>query len=194
MLSITPATKVAELLAAYPELEPVLVAQAPAFERLRNPVLRRTVARVTSIAQAAAIAGLEPRQLVLTLRRAAGQPADAVEAPGGGPGHEACAIGHATCASAEPPPCAVPVGAATRTIDVDVLLNAGEVPLEAVFGRANSLAPGESLDVLVGFQPVPMIDRLHNHGFACALGRAADGRFVLRVTRRTGGDRAPSPS
>jgi hypothetical protein len=35
--AITPATKVAELLASWPELEPVLVAQAPAFRRLKNP-------------------------------------------------------------------------------------------------------------------------------------------------------------
>lgn len=40
---ITPATKVVELLEARPELEPVLVAQAPAFRRLKSPVLRRTV-------------------------------------------------------------------------------------------------------------------------------------------------------
>ncbi len=53
-LIITPQTKVKELLDAYPELEPVLIDMAPAFKKLRNPVLRRTIARVTSIKQAAA--------------------------------------------------------------------------------------------------------------------------------------------
>ncbi|MFI4941789.1 MAG: DUF1858 domain-containing protein [Burkholderiales bacterium] len=51
--AITPATKVADLLESWPELEEVLIAQAPAFRRLRNPVLRRTVARVATLEQEA---------------------------------------------------------------------------------------------------------------------------------------------
>lgn len=43
-LEITPSTKVAELLAAYPELEAVLIGMAPPFKKLKNPVLRRSVA------------------------------------------------------------------------------------------------------------------------------------------------------
>ena len=70
--AITPATKVAELLESWPELEPVLVAQAPAFRRLKNPVLRRTVARVATLEQAAGVGGVAVRDLVAALRRAAG--------------------------------------------------------------------------------------------------------------------------
>lgn len=51
--------RVAELLDAYPALEPVLVAQAPAFARLRNPVLRRTVARVATLEDALGRQGFE---------------------------------------------------------------------------------------------------------------------------------------
>ena len=43
---ISPKTKVGELLDAYPELESVLMEMSPAFEKLKNPILRRTVARV----------------------------------------------------------------------------------------------------------------------------------------------------
>ena len=80
---ITPATKVAELLEAYPELEETLIAQAPAFKRLKNPVLRRTVAKVASLEQAASVGGVTVRDLVATLRRAVGQEPDA---PAGGKG------------------------------------------------------------------------------------------------------------
>jgi Domain of unknown function (DUF1858) len=69
---ITPAMKVAELLDSWPELERVLIAQAPAFRRLRNPVLRRTVARVATLEQAAGVGGVPVRELVAALRRAAG--------------------------------------------------------------------------------------------------------------------------
>jgi hypothetical protein len=44
---------VADLLDSWPELEETLVAQAPAFRRLRNPVLRRAVARVATLEPAA---------------------------------------------------------------------------------------------------------------------------------------------
>ena len=67
---ITPTTKVAGLLESWPELEPVLVAQAPAFRRLKNPVLRRTVARVATLEQAAGVGGVAVRDLVAALRRA----------------------------------------------------------------------------------------------------------------------------
>jgi len=54
-IPLTPATKVADLLESWPELEEVLIAHAPAFRRLKNPVLRRTVARVATLEQAAGV-------------------------------------------------------------------------------------------------------------------------------------------
>jgi hypothetical protein len=69
---ITPATKVADLLESWPDLEDVLIAQAPAFRRLKNPVLRRTVARVATLEQAAGVGGVPVRELVATLRRRRG--------------------------------------------------------------------------------------------------------------------------
>ena len=53
--AITPATKVADLLAQYPELEDVLISMAPPFRKLKNPVLRRSVAKVASLKQAATV-------------------------------------------------------------------------------------------------------------------------------------------
>ena len=45
-LEITSQTKVAVLLEHFPELEETLIAMAPPFKKLRNPVLRRSVAKV----------------------------------------------------------------------------------------------------------------------------------------------------
>jgi len=44
-LIITPQIKVAELLETYPQLEEVLIDLSPTFKKLKNPVLRRTIAR-----------------------------------------------------------------------------------------------------------------------------------------------------
>jgi hypothetical protein len=64
---ILPETKVGALLQAYPQLEDELIAIAPRFTALRNPVLRRTVARITTLAQAA-VAEIPTRELVDRLR------------------------------------------------------------------------------------------------------------------------------
>ena len=61
---IGPETRVGDLLDAYPEAEQVLIGIAPQFKALRNPVLRRTVARVATLEQAARVAGMSARELV----------------------------------------------------------------------------------------------------------------------------------
>lgn len=40
-LIITPKTKIYDLLESYPHLEAVLIATAPQFKKLKNPVLRK---------------------------------------------------------------------------------------------------------------------------------------------------------
>jgi hypothetical protein len=46
-LIISPKTKIYELLEAYPQLEETLIALAPPFKKLKNPVLRKTIAKIT---------------------------------------------------------------------------------------------------------------------------------------------------
>ena len=72
-LLITPKTKVGELLDAYPELEPVLMNLAPAFKKLKNPVLRKTVGKVATLQQAASLGGIQVTEIINTLRAEVGQ-------------------------------------------------------------------------------------------------------------------------
>lgn len=72
---IVPSTKVAALLDRYPELEDILISLAPAFRKLKNPILRRSVAKVATLRQAAAVGGIAPSELVNRLRAAVGQAA-----------------------------------------------------------------------------------------------------------------------
>ncbi len=69
---ITATTKVATLLSDYPELEDLLISMSPAFVKLRNPVLRRSVARVASLKQAASVADIDTAEFVNELRVAVG--------------------------------------------------------------------------------------------------------------------------
>ncbi len=50
-LIITPKTKIYDLLEAYPELEDLLISMAPEFVKLKNPLLRKTIAKVANISQ-----------------------------------------------------------------------------------------------------------------------------------------------
>ena len=54
-LEITPSTRVAEMLDNYPELEDTLIGIAPPFKKLKNPVLRKTIAKMSSKGVAAAL-------------------------------------------------------------------------------------------------------------------------------------------
>ena len=67
-LIITPKTKIFDLLEAYPELEETLIEMAPHFKKLKNPILRKTITRITSLSQAATIGGIRTEEAVNRLR------------------------------------------------------------------------------------------------------------------------------
>ena len=72
-LIITPKTRVGELLDVYPQLEPVLYEIAPAFKKLKNPVLRRTIGKVATLQQAATVGNVPVTEIINTLRMEVGQ-------------------------------------------------------------------------------------------------------------------------
>ena len=73
LLIITPKTRVGELLDSYPELESVLLELSPAFKKLKNPVLRKTVGKVATLQQAASLGNIPVTEVINTLRTEVGQ-------------------------------------------------------------------------------------------------------------------------
>ena len=69
---ITPQTMVIDMLENYPELENKLIEISPIFEKLKNPILRKTVAKVATLKQAATIGNVPIADLISQLRAAAG--------------------------------------------------------------------------------------------------------------------------
>jgi hypothetical protein len=81
-LQIEPSTKVAELLDAYPELEETLIAMAPPFKKLKNPILRKSIAKVATLQQAAIVGRLDVSDMIDQIRQAVGQaPIGATKTP-----------------------------------------------------------------------------------------------------------------
>jgi len=155
--AITPDTKVAALLEAYPELEEVLVGMAPPFAKLRNPVLRRTIARVTTLRRAAEVGGLVPRELVRRLREAAGlDPAGEAEAVEDGAAAPAGAVAERPGWTRE---------AEVRwNLDADALLGGGREPLAEIGRRVSELEQGACGVLESSFVPAPLLEWLRSRG------------------------------
>ncbi len=168
--SIGPETRVAELLDAHPEAEEILIAVAPQFKALKNPVLRRTVARVATLEQAAKVAGLQVRELVVRLRRELG-----VE--GGGEIVESDGS-----VSLEAPKW-VSLDASTD-IDGGALLEAGETPIAKAAAALAGMNSGDVLVVSAPFQPAPLIDSLRAKGHEVYAREADDATWRVWIRKR----------
>ncbi len=145
-LIITPKTKIYDLLEAYPQLEEVLISSAPEFKKLQNPVLRKTIARITNISQAAVIGNLNVEELVNRLREKVGQ----------GTLEQLDDTGHkytTTC------PLWYNKDAVVNSIDIREMLNKGEQPVHEVLAAAKKLKGDEILEIIAPFIPAPLLDK-----------------------------------
>jgi hypothetical protein len=161
-LIISPKTKVGELLDAYPQLESVLIDLSPAFAKLKNPILRKTVARIATLQQAAAVGGIRTEELVNRLRKETGQN----EISGG-------ADGNMYLLPAAPD--WFDASGITRHFDASPVINAGASPLQDIISLAKELKPGEFLEVTTPFVPAPVIDMLREKGFRAFSMEKEDG-------------------
>lgn len=176
-LAITPATKVADLLEAYPQLEAVLVDLSSHFKALQNPILRRTVAKVATLEKAARMSGVPVRQLILSLRQAVGQPTDdlASLAPDEAAADSAVETGL--------PPDWLAAGRVRDTIDADALLAAGEHPVGRVQRAVRDLEENELLCIQSAFRPIPLIEMLAQGGHRTYVREEGPGVFRTFIAR-----------
>lgn len=151
-LIISPKTKVGELLDAFPQLEDVLLELSPSFAKLKNPILRKTVARVASLQQAAIVGGLKVDELVNRLRKEVGQDLFSGEAE------------NAQYLVASPPDWFDATRIAQR-FDASSIINAGGSPMTEILSLSQKLQPDEILELKTPFVPAPIIDMLRDKGF-----------------------------
>ena len=152
-LPILPSTKVAALLDRYPQLEDVLINLAPPFRKLKNPLLRKGVARLASLQQAAAAAGLPTGELVNKLRAAVGQ--EAVNADEAG----------AEEAYFTAKPAWFDATKVVSTIDERAASDPDQMPIAGVLQKASLLREGAILELITAFIPAPGIGVLLKKGF-----------------------------
>ena len=148
---ITPEARLKTVLESYPELESVLIDLSPAFGKLKNPLLRRTVARVATLRQVAETAGLSVPELINRLRQAAGEKEEFVP-------------------QEEKPPEKDPESKVfeqhnvVKSYDARPVLEKGGSPLAEVLADVKKLHPGDVYELAVPFLPAPLIDKVKSAG------------------------------
>jgi hypothetical protein len=150
-LIITPRTKVGEMLDTYPELENVLMNMSPDFKKLKNPILRKTIGKIASLQQVASIGKIPIDVLVNTLRKEIGQnPSD--------------------MKPTEEHPDAQPTWFNREKIiqsyDAREDINAGNHPMQFIFGEIGKTKKGEIFELITPFVPAPIVDKLGEKGYA----------------------------
>lgn len=167
-LIITPKTKVLELIETYPGLEDVLIEYAPAFKNLKNPVLRRTVAKIATLQQAAAIGGVKTEELINRLRKEVGQ--DLITGESGSqynyqkPGWFAAEK-------------------IIKRFNASEMLAAGEHPVNQVIADLNHLEAGKIYELKAPFLTAPLIDKATSLGLKHWVDQRSEEEFYIYFSR-----------
>lgn len=167
-LIITPKTKVLELIETYPQLEDVLIEYAPAFKKLKNPVLRKTVAKIATLQQAAAIGNIKTEELINRLRKEVGQ--------------EILAGETGTSYNYEKPGWFLEAKITIR-FNAAEMLAAGEHPVNQVMADLKQLETGKIYQLKAPFLTAPIIDKATSLGLKHWIDQKSDEEFLIYFVR-----------
>lgn len=143
-LIITPKTKVLQLIEAYPQLEDVLIDYVPAFKKLKNPILRNTVAKIATLQQAAAVGNVKVEELINLLRKNVGQDLFTENA--------------GTLYNTQKPEWFVE-SLIEKELDAKTMLAAGDQPVNQVMADLKDMNKGSIYKLIAPFLPAPLIDK-----------------------------------
>ena len=151
-LEITPSVTVHSLLSEYPELEEVLIDIAPPFRKLKNPVLRKSIAKVATIKHISSVGGVPLDELIEKLRGAVGQ-TSTVESY-----DDQNYFG-------KQPDWFSPEKI-VLSIDEDKLEDKNRMTLTIILKNAKNVKKGEIIELVTSFLPAPGIDILKSKSYS----------------------------
>lgn len=180
-LPVTASERVSDVLARDESLVEIFARHAPHFAKLRNRALRRVMARLVTVEQAARTAHVPVGPLLCDLNEALGfeaQPDDGGSAP--------------SVKSDEPPADKHPEDAPVIELDLRADLRAGREPFSRIMSAVASLGEGEVLHLRTIFEPVPLFTVLAKRGLTHeSVSHAADDWSAWFWRPRT---RTPTPA
>ena len=163
-LIITPKTKVLELIETYPQLEGTLIKYVPAFSKLKNPALRKTVGRITTLQQAASIGNVAVEDLINQLRKEVGQD---------------LYTGSAASNYMTQKPDWFSEERIEMELDAGEMLAAGEQPVNQAVADMDKLSDGRIYKVCAPFIPAPLIDKATSLGLSHWIEKINDAEFNI---------------
>lgn len=161
---IAPDDRVSDVLARDESLVDVLVRRSSHFAKLRNAAMRRVMARLVTVEQAARIAGVPSDVLVRELNEALGivVPAPSPAPPPPSP----AAADRGEPAASVAASLHRPAAAAEVQLDVRADLRSGREPFSRIMEAVAELPPGAVLQLRAIFEPAPLFAVLARRGFA----------------------------
>jgi len=150
MDAIIPDSKVGALLQEFPQLEDVLIQMSPAFGHLRNPVLRKTVAKVATLRQIAKVGDVPLGKLINTLRQAVGFKEEWSEGD--------------VASATEGAPIWMQNATVAKSLDARPVIAGGGHPLEQVLRELKELPAGSIYLLITPFLPAPLLDLVKKQG------------------------------
>ena len=150
-IEITPSTKVNDLLDTYPELEETLISIAPPFKKLKNPILRKSVARVATIKHISSVGNVPLNELINKLRMAVGQSVtdDSYE-------DENYFLDRPDWFSEDK---------ISLSFNEEKLGDKDKMTLVTMLQEAKNVKEGEIIELTTRFLPAPGIDRMKSKGY-----------------------------
>lgn len=166
-LIITPKTKILQAIEAYPQLEELLISYVPAFVKLKNPVLRKTVARIATLQQAAAIGNVPVEELINKLRAEIGQ--------------NLFTQNENQMYNTQQPEW-YNESLIAGELDARPMLAAGEHPVNQVIADLKILETGKIYKLTAPFLPAPLIDKASSLNFKHWVTKSDDGTHTIYFT------------
>jgi len=169
MKEIAIETKIADLLNEYEGMKDILIGINPKFKKLNNPVLRRTLAKVAGVKQAAIVGGMEPIDLLNQLRKAVGQePVDADMVSN-------------TEETTKEAPLWIEKTAKQR-LDANALLDQERNPLAELHKAIKAIDKGDVVVVEADFKPEPLIEEMQKAGHEVFV-EASQEHFITYIQK-----------
>jgi len=163
-LIISPKTKVLQLIETYPQLEDVLINHVPAFKKLKNPILRRTVAKIATLQQAASIGNVKVGDLINLLRKEVGQE---------------LITDDSDSEYITTKPNWFNERLIVQEFDIREMLAAGEQPVNQVISDLNKMTKATIYKLIAPFLPAPLIDKASSLQLSHWVTKENDELFIV---------------
>jgi hypothetical protein len=170
-IDITPAVTVHNLLEAFPQLEEVLIGIAPPFKKLKNPFLRKSVAKVATIKHISAVGRVPLDELIDTLRKAVGQSPSSHTYD-----DEEYFLDQPDWFSQD---------RIAVSIDEEKVEDKDHMTLVSILKEAKDVEKGDIIELVTTFLPAPGIDLMKSKGYS-AWTRKAEGNLIQSYFLKNG--------